>query len=86
MLEENYRLVPLLFMGYIDPSAGHVFSSMGPIIFSAIGGAFGVGVMILVKARDRIRSVFKKGGGSKLSSPSDSGQATFMSTECSKPE
>jgi hypothetical protein len=73
VLEENYQLFPLVFIGYIDPSAGQVFSSMGPMVLSAIGGALGLGVVFLVRMKNRILGIFKKGEDEKTEESSDTG-------------
>lgn len=48
------------FAGYIDPSAGHVFSSLGPAIASIVGGLVGVLAVFFFRAKDSLKSVFKK--------------------------
>jgi hypothetical protein len=54
MLSGGYEFVPLMFGGYIDPSTGQVFSSMGPVVLSVAGGVVGMVVVFLVKVKNKL--------------------------------
>ncbi len=49
-----------LFTGYIDPSAGQVFNSMGPIISGFIGIFIGAVTGFLIKFKHLIKSYIQK--------------------------
>jgi len=51
---------PFVFVGYIDPSAGHVFTSLGPIIMSLLGGLLGFLTIFAGKIKIFLKSIFHK--------------------------
>jgi len=48
------------FSGYIDPSAGQVFNSMGPIISGFIGIFIGAATGFLIKFKHLIKDYLSK--------------------------
>lgn len=50
----------IFFAGYIDPSAGHIFSSAGPLLLSFLGGALGFVAIFLRKIKKFIVAIFKQ--------------------------
>lgn len=42
------------FIGYIDPSAGHVFTSLGPLLSGLIGIILGTGLAFLKKIKNTL--------------------------------
>jgi len=50
---------PAYFVGYIDPSTGHVFASAGPAILAALGGAAGAVVLMFSRFKSWFISFLK---------------------------
>jgi len=61
---------PPLMASYIDPSAGQIFTSIGPIIVSFIGAGIGFLAVFAKKIKTIILSVFKKTNENKKNSSS----------------